>query len=114
MTETIVLRQGLRIGIIVALRAMVPALVASGMLYVIAQVTDVEFDSAFVTLTIIVAILGLLLLQPPREAGSSFMSGRAALVLRLFVRWAILLSVVFAIGYATKSSQHFCRQVVLL
>jgi putative colanic acid biosynthesis UDP-glucose lipid carrier transferase len=113
MSDSIVFRQGLRVAFIAALQAAAPAIVAVGMLYIFAILSGVEFDAPFVALAAITATLSLLLLLPSR-ASSQLFSGRISLAVRLVVRWVVLLGLLLALGYATKSSAHFSRQVILL
>jgi putative colanic acid biosynthesis UDP-glucose lipid carrier transferase len=71
------------------------------------------FNQAFVLLLVLVLLLGGALLQPERGLMPQLIGGRRELVTRLAWRWLILLFVLLAIGYATKSSSDFSRRMVL-
>jgi len=51
-----------------------------------------------------VATLSLGLLQPRGEITARLSSGPAAISINILLRWGVLLSILFAIGYVTKSS----------
>src|ERR1700745_1561425 len=62
------------------------------------------FNRAFVLLLVLVLLLGGVLLQPERGLMAQRIGGRRELVTRVAWRWLILLFLLLAIGYATKSS----------
>jgi putative colanic acid biosysnthesis UDP-glucose lipid carrier transferase len=71
------------------------------------------FNQAFVLLLVLVLLLGGVLLQPERGLMAQLIGGRRELVTRVAWRWLILLFLLLAIGYATKSSSDFSRRMVL-
>jgi hypothetical protein len=62
-----------------------------------------------------VAALCLVLVQPPREVSSQLTSARVSAVVDVIFRWLlVLLAVLLAIGYVTKSPlQDYPRRVFL-
>ena len=61
-----------------------------------------------------VAVLCLVLVQPPREVSSQLTSPRLSAVVDVIFRWLVLLAVLLAIGYVTKSPlQGYPRRVFL-
>ncbi|MBS0419143.1 MAG: undecaprenyl-phosphate glucose phosphotransferase [Proteobacteria bacterium] len=73
----------------------------------------IPIDRPFVLLLTFVVILGVPFLQPERGMMTQLIGGRRRLVARLALRWMLLLCVLLAIGYATKSSDHFSRGLLL-
>ena len=49
------------------------------------------------------AVLCLVLVQPPREVSTQLTSARVSAVVDVIFRWLLLLAVLLAIGYVTKS-----------
>jgi putative colanic acid biosynthesis UDP-glucose lipid carrier transferase len=73
----------------------------------------VMFNQDFLILTALVVVLGAVLLQPQRSLTPQILNGRLRLAGLIGLRWAILLFVLLAIGYATKSSTIFSRRALL-
>jgi putative colanic acid biosynthesis UDP-glucose lipid carrier transferase len=72
-----------------------------------------SFDPSSSAITI-VAALCLVLVQPPREVSSQLASARVSAVVDVIFRWLVLLAVLLAIGYVTKSPlQDYPRRVFL-
>lgn len=98
--------------IVLSLQTAAPPVVANLMLYALARVYDIEFAD-FSTLTVLVTVLSILLLQPPRNIAAGLLAPRLPIAFGLLVRWAVLLGVLLAIGYATKQSAVYSRRVIL-
>lgn len=90
----------------------VPPLVAGGMLYPLSQIFGVEYDKAFLVLSILVTALALVLM-PTRNATLQLLVGRLPLVVGVITRWAMLLGILLALAYVTKISAEFSRRVVV-
>jgi putative colanic acid biosynthesis UDP-glucose lipid carrier transferase len=73
----------------------------------------VSFDQDFLILTALVVVLGALLLQPQRSLTPQLMRGRLRVAGVIALRWLVLLFVLLALGYATKSSTIFSRRAIL-
>jgi len=62
---------------------------------------------------VIVAVLCLVLVQPPREVSTQLTSQRAGAVADVILRWLLLLAILLAIGYVTKSLTIYPRRIFL-
>ena len=113
MDRTIVFKQSVGIGLLTLAQALVPPFLAAGCLYVAAMVFGVVFDQDFLILTALVVVLGAVLLQPQRSLTPQILNGRVRLAGLIALRWAILLFVLLAIGYVTKSSTIYSRRAIL-
>src|SRR5690242_20464725 len=113
MTNPVVLKHTLPVVLLtIAQGVMLPA-VATGLLAFERWYFGAPFDQAFVLMLVLVLVFGAALLQPERGLMPQLIGGRRQLVTRLFWRWLILLFMLLAIGYATRSSQNFPRRMVL-
>jgi putative colanic acid biosynthesis UDP-glucose lipid carrier transferase len=113
MDRTIVFRQSFAIGLLTLAQALVPPLLAAGCLYAAVVMYGVSFDKDFLILTALVLVLGALLLQPQRSLTPQLIRGRLRVAGVIALRWLILLFVLLALGYATKSSTIFSRRTLL-
>jgi putative colanic acid biosynthesis UDP-glucose lipid carrier transferase len=95
-----------------ALQAVVPAVVAVASLYLTIVFFGHYFDPSSSQL-VIVAVLCLILVQPPREVTTQLTSARVAAVADVIMRWMLLLAVLLAIGYVTRTLTGFPRRVFL-
>jgi len=99
--------------IVLSLQTAAPPVVANLMLYALARAYDIEFTEFFSTLTVLVTVLSIVLLQPPRNTAAGLLAPRLPIAFGLLVRWAVLLALLLAIGYATKHSATYSRRVIL-
>lgn len=99
--------------IVLSLQTAAPPVVANLMLYGLARAYDIEFTEVFSTLTVLVTVLSIVLLQPPRNTVAGLLAPRLPIAFGLLVRWAVLLALLLAIGYATKQSSIYSRRVIL-
>ena len=113
MTNPVVLKHTLPVVSLTIAQAIALPSVAVALLAFERWYFDVAFDSSFVLLLLLVLVLGVALLQPERGLMPQLIGGRRELVVRLVWRWLILLFVLLAIGYATKSSGDFSRRMLL-
>jgi putative colanic acid biosynthesis UDP-glucose lipid carrier transferase len=98
--------------VVLWLQNAVPPLVAGAMLYPLTQFFNVEYDNAFLVLSILVTALAVVLL-PTRNVTLQLLSGRLPMVVSLITRWAVLLAILLALAYVTKISAEFSRRVVV-
>jgi len=73
----------------------------------------VRFDAEFRMLAILVAILAPLVMKRPQLSTLTVLPRWGSITISLIMRWLALLALLFAIGYATKTSTEFSRRVVL-
>jgi len=113
MTNPVVVKQTLRMGLLSIAQSVGLPLVASVLLAIEMLLFGIPFDLPFVLLLTFVVVLGVPLMQPERGMMTQLIGGRRRLVTRIALRWLLLLCVLLAIGYATKSSDHFSRGLLL-
>jgi putative colanic acid biosysnthesis UDP-glucose lipid carrier transferase len=113
MTQPVLAKQSFLIAILAAMQAIVPAIVAVASLYATIILLGNSFDPSSSAI-VIVAVLCLVLVQPPREVSSQITSPRVSAVVDVIFRWLLILAVLLAIGYVTKSPlQDYPRRVFL-
>jgi len=113
MNEPIVFKRSVLIGQLVLLQLLVPPVVAIGMLYALTLAYDVRFDAEFRMLAILIAILAPLVMKRPQVSTLTVLPRWGSIAVSLIMRWLALLALLFAIGYATKTSTEFSRRVML-
>jgi putative colanic acid biosysnthesis UDP-glucose lipid carrier transferase len=113
MTNPVVVKQTLRMGLLSIAQTVGLPLVASLLLALEMLWFGVPIDLPFVLLLTFVVVLGVPLMQPERGMMTQLIGGRRRLVARIALRWLLLMCVLLAIGYATKSSDHFSRILLL-
>jgi len=113
MNEPIVFKQSVLIGQMVLVQLLVPPLVAIGMLYSVTLLHGVNFDYEFRTLAVLVAILAPMVVQRPRVDSLAILPRSWTIATSLMLRWLLLLAILVAIGYVTKSSTEYSRRVIL-
>ena len=113
MNEPIAFKQSVLIGQFVLVQLLVPPLMAIGMLYGLLLLYDVPLDAEFRTLAVLVAILAPTVIQRPRVDSLAILPRSWSIAASLMLRWALLLAILVAIGYITKSSAQFSRRVIL-
>ena len=95
------------------LDAVMPALVAVGLLYGLCALYGIEFKGFFVVLSILSAMLSLLLPRGQPFQPAQLVKSTWPLAVRVVVRWLIIVAILLAIGFVTKYSVDFSRRVVL-
>jgi putative colanic acid biosynthesis UDP-glucose lipid carrier transferase len=113
MTNPVVPKQTLRLGLLSAGQSVAPPFIACALLALEMAFFGVPFDPSFGLLMTLVIVLGVPLLQPERGMMTQLIGGRRRLITRVAFRWVLLLCMLLAIGYATKSSDHFSRGLLL-
>src|SRR5882757_2299139 len=113
MTQPVLAKKSFMIAILAGAQAVVPAAVAVASLYATIILFGVKFDPSSSAI-VIVSVLCLVLVQGPREVSSQLTSARVSAVVDVIFRWLLLLAVLLAIGYVTKSPlQAYPRRVFL-
>jgi putative colanic acid biosynthesis UDP-glucose lipid carrier transferase len=95
------------------LDAVVPPLVAVGLLYGLCVFYDIQFKGFFVVLSILAAMLSLLLPRGQPAGAAQLLKSTLPLAMGVAVRWMVIVAVLLAIGFVTKYSVDFSRRVVL-
>ncbi|HTV95052.1 MAG TPA: undecaprenyl-phosphate glucose phosphotransferase [Steroidobacteraceae bacterium] len=113
MTQPVQFRRSILIAVMMSAQAVLPAFVAVGALYA----TIFAFGSRFDPLSsgiAVVAIVCLVLVQPPREVTTQLTSPRVSAVVDVIFRWFLILAALLGIAYVTKSPlQSYPRRVFL-
>ena len=92
---------------------MLPAIVAVASLYATIIAFGSQFDPRSSAI-VVVAVVCLVLIQPPREVTAQLTSPRVSAVVDVIFRWFLILAVLLGIGYVTKSPlQAYPRRVFL-
>ena len=113
MTQPVLAKQSFLIAILAGIQAIMPAAVAVASLYATIILFGDKFDPSSSAI-VIVAVLCLVLVQPPREVSSQITSPRVSAVVDVIFRWLLILAVLLAIGYVTKSPlEVYPRRVFL-
>jgi putative colanic acid biosynthesis UDP-glucose lipid carrier transferase len=113
MTQPVLAKQSFLIALLAGAQALMPAVVAVASLYATIILFGDRFDPSSSAI-VIVAVLCLVLVQPPREVSSQLTSARVSAVVDVIFRWLMLLAILLAIGYVTKSPlQAYPRRVFL-
>ncbi len=102
MTQPVLFKQSFLIAILAGVQAVMPAVVAVASLYATIVFFGIVFNRSSEAI-IIVAVLCLILVQAPREVTTQLTSARISSVADVIFRWLLLLAVMLAIGYVTKS-----------
>jgi putative colanic acid biosysnthesis UDP-glucose lipid carrier transferase len=110
MTQPVLFKQSFLIAILAGIQAVVPAVVAVASLYTTIIFFGAVFDKSSEAI-VIVAVLCLVLVQPPREVSTQLTSARLSAVTDVIFRWLLLLGVLLAVGYVTKSLVDFPRRI---
>ena len=112
MTQPVLLKQSFMIALVAAIQAVLPAVVAVGMLYATIVLFGHHFDPSSAAI-VIVSVLCLVLVQPPREVSSELSSTRLADIADVILRWMMMLLVLLAVGYVTKTFTVYPRRILL-
>src|ERR1700676_260152 len=112
MTQPVLFKQSFLIAVLAGIQAIMPAVVAVASLYATIVFFGIVFDRSSQAI-IIVAVLCLILVQPPREVTTPLTSARISAVADVIFRWLLLLAVMLAIGYVTKSLTEYPRRIFI-
>jgi putative colanic acid biosynthesis UDP-glucose lipid carrier transferase len=114
MTNPVVFKHTLPVGLLTVTQVVALPLLAAAFLLLDRWYCNVPFDSNFTLLLTLVLMLGMGVLQPEKGLMSQLIGGRWQLITRVALRWLVLLFMLLAIGYATKSSGEFSRRMVFI
>jgi putative colanic acid biosysnthesis UDP-glucose lipid carrier transferase len=113
VTQPVQFRQSLLIAVMMGVQAILPAFVAVGCLYA----TIFAFRSGFDPLSsgiAVVAVVCLVLVQPPREVTAQLTSPRLSAAVAVIYRWLLILAALLGIAYVTKAPlEAYPRRVFL-
>src|ERR1700692_1699377 len=113
MTQPVLAKRSFTIAILAAAQAIVPAMFAAPSLSAPIILFGAKFDPSSSAI-VIVSVLCLVLVQGPREVSSQITSPRVSAVVDVIFRWLLLLAILLAIGYVTKSPlQAYPRRIFL-
>ncbi len=112
MTQPVLFKQSFLIAALAGIQAVMPAAVAVASLYATIVFFGIVFDRSSQAI-IIVAVLCLILVQPPREVSTQLTSARISAVADVIFRWLLLLGVMLAIGYVTHSLTEYPRRIFI-
>jgi putative colanic acid biosynthesis UDP-glucose lipid carrier transferase len=112
MTQPVLLKQSFMIALLTGVQAVVPALIAIGSLYATIALYGHHVDPSSAA-NVILSVVCLILVQPPREVGAQLSSARISDIADVIWRWMMVLVVLLAIGYVTKSFAVYQRRVFL-
>ncbi len=113
MTQPVLFKQSFLIALFTAVQAVMPAVVAIASLYATIVMFGRTFDSSSAAV-VIVAVVCLVLIQPPRAISAQITSPRVSAVVEVIVRWLVAVALLLGIGYVTKSPlQAYPRRVFL-
>jgi putative colanic acid biosynthesis UDP-glucose lipid carrier transferase len=112
MLQPVLLKQSFLIAVLTGVQALVPAVVAVASLYGTIIFFGGKFDPSSAAI-VIVGVLCLVLVQPPREVSTQLTSARLSAVVDVILRWLLLLGVLLAVGYVTKSLNGYPRHIFL-
>jgi putative colanic acid biosynthesis UDP-glucose lipid carrier transferase len=112
MTQPVLFKQSFLIAVLAGIQAVMPAAVAVASLYATIVFFGIVFDRSSQAI-IIVAVLCLILVQPPREVSTQLTSARISAVADVIFRWLLLLAVMLAIGYVTHSLAEYPRRIFI-
>src|SRR5271157_657368 len=113
MSEPVLFKQSILIAVLTVIQAVTPAIVAVVSLYTTIVLLGNDFDPSSTDIVIVVVVC-LALIQPPREVNPQFTSPRVSAVVDVISRWFLVVAVLLAIGYVTKSPlQAYPRRVFM-
>jgi putative colanic acid biosysnthesis UDP-glucose lipid carrier transferase len=112
MTQPVLYKQSFLIAVLAGIQALVPAVVAVASLYLTIVFFGIPFNRSSQAI-IIVAVLCLILVQAPREVATQITSARLSAATDVIIRWLLLLGVMLAIGYVTKSLTEYPRRIFM-
>jgi putative colanic acid biosynthesis UDP-glucose lipid carrier transferase len=112
MSQPVLLKQSFMIALLAAVQAVLPAVVAVGTLYATIVLFGHHFDPSSATI-VIVSVLCLVLVQAPREVSTQLTSTRLSGIADVILRWMLMLLVLLAVGYVTKTFTIYPRRIFL-
>src|SRR5688500_1318614 len=104
MNEPIVYKRSVLVGQLALAQLLAPPIVAIGMLFLVTQLYGSRFDAEMRILAVLIALLAPTVLKRPRIVPVEFLPRFWSLATSLLLRWILLVAVLIAIGFLTKSS----------
>jgi putative colanic acid biosynthesis UDP-glucose lipid carrier transferase len=114
MSEQLVFRKSLPIGLAALAHWLVTPITAVACLWVLAAFSDVVFDQNYVVLSIFAGVICLILFDVRTAGVGQLLPRKASLSGGVFVRWVVLVVILLVIGFATKMSSEYSRRVMLI
>jgi putative colanic acid biosynthesis UDP-glucose lipid carrier transferase len=105
--------RGFSIALVSLLQALMPSLIAVGMLVLLCHAYGVDFSEFFQVLAVAVAILSSVLPRGRTNGQQPVVPAAMPLAFSVIVRWMLIVAILLGIGYITKYSEDFSRRVVL-
>ena len=113
MADQVILKNSFSVALLTLMQTLLPALITVTSLLTLASMLEVPVTEPMVAMAVFSGVLAMILLPAIRSMSLQLVASRVPLVFAVVVRWLILLSILFAIGYATRSSQEFARRLIL-
>ncbi|HEY6456511.1 MAG TPA: undecaprenyl-phosphate glucose phosphotransferase [Steroidobacteraceae bacterium] len=113
MTNPVVFKHTLPVGLLTLSQSVALPVLAGALLVMHRWYFHLPFDAKFTMLLTLVLVLGAFLLQPTPGLMPQLIGGRRQLIMRIFLRWLVLLFSLLAVGYVTKSSGDFSRRMLM-
>ncbi len=111
LNESLFFKGSVRIGSLALLWAFLPSLMAGVALYALTQIFNEKFEEDFVIPLVLVLALCMLIMQPARNIATQLSYRKTTLAMEVFGRWMVLVFVLLAIGFVTRSTPHLARRV---
>ena len=112
MTQPVLLKQSFMVALLAAVQAVLPAIVAVGSLYATIVLFGHHFDPSSAAI-VIVSVLCLVLVQPPREVSTELTATHLSDIADVILRWMMMLLILLAVGYVTKTFTVYPRRILL-
>jgi len=113
VTEHLVIRTNLSVAAIRLLQAILSPLAVVASLFVLAQLGDVTFDRFYLGLALLAAALAVLILRPPGFGSLGMQKSRTSVGIDIAIGWAVVVTIMLALGFAAGVSDYFARSVLL-
>lgn len=113
MNEPIVFKQSVLVGQLVLIQILVPPLLAIGMLFGLAHAYDWNYGGQLRIFAVLIALLAPMVFKRPELSTLTILPRWGTIAASLIFRWLVLLALLFAIGYATRTSEDLPRRVLL-
>lgn len=113
MNEPVILKNSFTIALVALVQWIAPSFVAVSLLYVLVPIYGVHVENYLHYMAVLVALLLLLLPYPARNANAPMFAAPVPLAVGVIIRWAIVVSILFAIAFVSKFAEAYSRRVVL-
>lgn len=113
MTEPVLIKRGILIALMVVVKTVTPPLVAAACLYVCSRLWGVTFERSPDSLAVIVVLLFLVLIRPPRDLNSQLEWNPVGASFGALLQWLLLLLVLGVVGYVTGAIHDYPAHAVV-